>query len=119
RRGEGVIRLRAAATIPNVSLGRHHLRFAATHRPDIGVYMVNALVPADERIGITGMSRDMLQREFDLDYSISPAKRGIEMAAVLPPLLGLALAASVLAFAKRGPHGNEQDRISANREEDS
>jgi hypothetical protein len=101
KRGEGVIRLGAAARISGAASGHHHLRFATTHRSDIGIYMVNALVPSDARVRIHGMSRDMLQRQFDLDYSISPSKRAIEIAAVWPPLLGLVLTAVILAFARR------------------
>jgi hypothetical protein len=99
RHGEGVIRLRTTTKIASAPAGRHHLRFAATHRSDIGVYMVNALVPSDTRVQIHGMSRDMLQREFDLDYSIAPTRHAIEIATILPPLLGLALTAAILAFA--------------------
>jgi len=101
QRGEGVIRLGATARISGAATGHHHLRFAATQQSDIGVYMVNALVPSDARVRILGMSRDMLQREFDLDYSISPSKRPIEMAAIWPPLLGLVLTAAILVVARR------------------
>ena len=101
RRGEGVIRLHAMAAIPAAPAGRHHLRFANTHRADIGVYLVNAFLPTDERIRINGQSRDMLQREFDMDYSISARENGFEMAAALPPILGLALAAAFFAVARR------------------
>ena len=99
QRGEGVIRLRTSAAIAHVTSGRHHLHFANAHRPDIGVYLVNALVPADERIRIKGMSRDMLQREFDLDYSIA-ASEGLDLAGVWPSILGLAMAAAIYVLAQ-------------------
>ena len=105
RGGEGIIRLRVSAAIPAMPSGshwRHHLRFANTHRSDIGVYLVNALIPRDERIRITGQSRDLLQREFDLDYSVSAGESGSgETAAALPPLAAFALAGLFYAVARR------------------
>jgi hypothetical protein len=101
RRGEGVIRLRATAKTPPAPSGRHHLTFANTHRSDIGVYLINALIPTDERIRITGQSRDMLQHEFRMDYSVAESDSGQELAATLPPMLGLLLAAGFYAIARR------------------
>jgi hypothetical protein len=71
RKGEGIIRLRASAKIPQSSIGPHRLIFANTYRSDIGVYLINALMPADGRIRITGQSRDTLQNEFKMDYKIN------------------------------------------------
>ena len=87
RRGEGIIRLRASTNI-RASVGPHRLAYSNTHRSDIGVYLVNALVPSDERIHITGQSRDMLQREFTLDYAVSAPEADLDLAAVWPPLAG-------------------------------
>jgi hypothetical protein len=71
RNGEGIIRLQASAKIPHASTGPHRLAFANTHRSDIGVYLINALIPADDRIRITGQSRDTLQNEFKMDYKVN------------------------------------------------
>jgi hypothetical protein len=71
RNGEGIIRLRASAKIPQSSIGPHRLAFANTYRSDIGVYLINALMPTDGRIRITGQSRDTLQNEFKMDYKIN------------------------------------------------
>jgi len=71
RNGEGIIRLRASAKIPRSSIGPHRLAFANTYRSDIGVYLINALMPADGRIRITGQSRDTLQNEFKMEYKIN------------------------------------------------
>lgn len=101
RRGEGVIRLRATARPPAASSGRHRLSFANTHRSDISVYLINALIPTDDRIRITGQSRDMLQHEFKMDYAVSEGEGDAGLAAALPPLLGLMLAAGVYAVARR------------------
>jgi hypothetical protein len=101
RLGQGIIRLRATAKIPPASPGLHRLAFANTHRSDIGVYLINALIPADEGIRITRQSRDVLQHEFTMDYSVSPAANSSEMATVLPPILGLSLAAAVCLLVSR------------------
>jgi len=101
RRGEGIIRLRATAKTPSASAGRHRLTFANTHRSDIGVYLVNALVPTDERIRITGQSRDFLQHEFEMDYSVSERESAPGLAAAFPSMLGLILAAGFYAIARR------------------
>jgi hypothetical protein len=71
RSGEGIIRLRASAKFPQSSIGPHRLVFANTHRPDIGVYLINALMPTDGRIRITNQARDTLQKEFKMEYRIS------------------------------------------------
>jgi hypothetical protein len=70
RLGEGIIRLRASAKVPHASIGTHRLAFANTYRSDIGVYLINALIPSDGRIRITGQSRDTLQNEFKMDYKV-------------------------------------------------
>lgn len=101
RRGEGIIRLRATATTPAARSGRHRLSFANTHRSDIGVYLINALIPDDDRIRITGQSRDMLQHEFKMDYAVSGGEGDAGMATILPPLLGLTLAAGFYAAARK------------------
>ena len=36
------------------SAGPHHLRYRNTHRPDIGVYLANVLVPASDRLAVPG-----------------------------------------------------------------
>jgi len=71
RSGEGIIRLRASAKIPQSSIGPHRLAFANTYRSDIGVYLINALMPTDGRIRVTGQSRDTLQNEFKMEYKIN------------------------------------------------
>ncbi|HEX4999373.1 MAG TPA: hypothetical protein VFY29_14190 [Terriglobia bacterium] len=96
RAGEGVIRLRAVAMVERFT-GRRHLRYGNSYRSDIGAYLVNALLPADEGIRITGQSRDMWQREFDLDYTVSPDDRHLSAAAIGPALAALALAVVALA----------------------
>jgi hypothetical protein len=100
RRGEGIIRLYAAAKIPPASAGRHRLLFSNRHRSDIGVYLVNALVPVDERISINGQSRDFLQREFDVEYTVASPVHSVRGASVSSGV-GIALAAVCYALSRR------------------
>jgi hypothetical protein len=78
--GTGVIRLRASADLPRVGSGRHQLFFRNVHRSEIGVYLVNALVPSDDRIEITGQRRDGLQHEVTIDFRVRGAARRVGMA---------------------------------------
>jgi hypothetical protein len=41
-----------------------------TYRSDIGVYLINALMPTDGRIGLC-QSRDTLQNEFKMEYKVN------------------------------------------------
>jgi hypothetical protein len=70
--GAGTIRLTATAP-SKASMGRHMLRIRNDHRADIGVYLVNALVPADRDVDIVSQTRDAKQRELQLEYRIAPA----------------------------------------------
>lgn len=69
-RGEGTMRLNAVATIPHTGRGVHRLRVRNGHRPDIGVYLANALVPASDRVTVTAQLRDYEQRELTVEYAL-------------------------------------------------
>lgn len=71
RAGIGTIRLRATSKMPPATSGRHHLAYVNDHRPEMSVYLVNALVPADPRIGITDQRRDPSQHRLTLDYDVT------------------------------------------------
>ena len=71
KEGVGVIRLNASAETPGVA-GRHRLFFRNDHRPEMSVYLANALVPASDRVRIAQQERDTFQHELRFDYSISP-----------------------------------------------
>ena len=105
RLGEGVIRLHATATMSPASAGPHRLKLVNTHRPDISVYLVNALVPSDPRIHITGQSRDMLQRDYEMQFTTSRGEDGVALAAVWPPLLAIAIAAMGWIMTRRAFFG--------------
>lgn len=70
RNGEGAIRLRWIARLPELTDGAHALSFRNGHRPDISVYLANALVPVSARVAITGQLRDVAQREIRVDFTL-------------------------------------------------
>lgn len=69
--GTGVIRLEARAPWAGAP-GRHSVFYQNNHRPDLGAYLVNALVPVNREIEITRQHRDSRQREIRLDFKIEP-----------------------------------------------
>lgn len=70
RRGEGTIRLQSAVVLPRLSDGDHQLFFRNAHRPDVSVYLANALVPRSDRIAVTAQRRDLEQHELTIDYLV-------------------------------------------------
>jgi hypothetical protein len=72
RDGIGTITIAATADAP-WRPGSHHVRYENFHRRDIGVFLANALVPADREISIVAQQRDPTQRRFDLDITVAPA----------------------------------------------
>jgi hypothetical protein len=71
--GRGVIRIKATAPVGQLSVGRHALNLTNAHLPAISVYLVNALVPKDRAIKITKQNRDELQKEYRLEFGVSPS----------------------------------------------
>jgi hypothetical protein len=69
--GIGVFQLTASGTIPPLTPGTHQLTFRNTHRPDVSVYLVNALIPQTSAIAIVGQHRDVQQRELTMDIRVS------------------------------------------------
>lgn len=70
RRGEGVIQLRATASLSHVSNGVHNLAFKNMHRRDLSVYLANALVPSDDRVAINAQHRDEAQADLTIEYTL-------------------------------------------------
>jgi hypothetical protein len=68
--GIGTARLSVSAAFPSAGSGRHQIYFRNTHQTEIGVYLVNALIPADKQIQITGQRRDYLQHELTIEYEV-------------------------------------------------
>jgi hypothetical protein len=71
RGGTGTIRLNVTARLPQASAGTHHVLYRNIHRPDLGVYLANALVPSDRAIEIASQQRDVRQRELRIDYRVA------------------------------------------------
>lgn len=69
--GVGTIRLTATTLVPPASAGRHRLVYRNAHRPEMSVYLVNALVPKNTDIQIAGQQRDWQQHELRLDYRVA------------------------------------------------
>jgi hypothetical protein len=94
--GRGIMRVRATAAI-SAGTGNHRIVYANSHRPEMSVYLVNALTPTDRRIEIAAQQRDMLQRSLTLDYTVAPstAWTGVSWASI-----ALAMSA-VLALRRR------------------
>jgi len=99
RRGEGTIRLEAAATLPGVPSGAHRLTLRNNHHPDDATYLANALVPQSQRVKVTGQLRDTDQRVLSVDYVLRPAPQAMSLSVEwIAGGLALAIAASVLLF---------------------
>ena len=71
RNGLGTIRLLASGALA-AGRGRHSLSFFNNHKPDASVYMVNALVPDDRDVNLGSQSRDPRQREYRVEYAVTP-----------------------------------------------
>lgn len=67
REGVGTIRLVLTATT-TLAAANQQLYFRNNHLPDLGVYLVNALVPATKEIQLGEQLRDPLQREMRLRF---------------------------------------------------
>ena len=65
--------MRWAATLPELSTGPHTVFFRNAHRPEVSVYLANALAPANRRIAITAQRRDADQRELTIAYRVLTA----------------------------------------------
>jgi hypothetical protein len=76
RDGIGAIRITASADVPLGAAGSHRVRYENAHRPDIGVYLANVLVPSAREISIVRQARDAKQRRFDLDVAVASRSSG-------------------------------------------
>lgn len=76
REGLGTIRLTFVATITLRAADHQQLNFRNNHLPELGVYLVNALVPTANEIKIRGQERDPLQQEMRLRFHVTAADTG-------------------------------------------
>jgi hypothetical protein len=70
RRGDGTIRIEAAAELPSLPAGDRELFFRNRFRPDVGAYLANALAPQSDRVSVLAQHRDSDQRELTIDYVV-------------------------------------------------
>ena len=96
REGLGIIRLDLRARIEGLQPGPHELRFENRHRPGVGAYLMNALVPP-RSISIARQSRDERQTRICIDYWVRSS--GNERTVDGRVLLGALLCAVALAGA--------------------
>lgn len=87
--GLGVIRLEVTAKVPSGTHGQHWLSYRNNHQPDVGVYLVNALIPTAGQIAIEGQERDPLQRGMRLDFNIGSGTQDAGLTWLLIVGLGL------------------------------
>lgn len=95
RRGEGAIRLELGVSAGALPDGPHQLFFLNTHRPEISVYLANALVPISSQVAVTAQRRDAAQREITVEYLLSAkAPAGARGMLPLGAMAALALGAA-------------------------
>jgi hypothetical protein len=89
-RGEGAVRFTLTAPLEPLTAGVHRLSYSNRHRPDIGVYLANALTPSSARVAVLSQARDEYQRDLVVEYvlrdGIAPSMWGFGIAG-----LGLAV----------------------------
>jgi hypothetical protein len=98
--GSGVMQIVATADLVEAA-GRHELVLRNDHRPDLGVYLINALQPKDIVLGTP--RRDPRQRELHLEYEVSGAASALPWTmAILFGLAALAVYRQPGRFWQRG-----------------
>lgn len=95
RKGEGAVRLELGGRSPALPDGPHQVFFLNTHRPEISVYLANALVPVSPQVVVTAQRRDVAQREITVDYVLTA--RASSGAPVMFPLAAIAVLALGMA----------------------
>jgi hypothetical protein len=74
-RGLGEIRMTIEANVPRQGAS-HRLTFENHHQRQIGVYLVNGLLPGDQDIRVGAQQRNTDQSFYQLDYTDAPASAG-------------------------------------------
>lgn len=98
REGLGTIRLSLAAAATLGAADHQQLYFRNNHQPEVGAYLVNALVPRVSEIKISGQQRDPLQREIRLSFDVATGDKRVQLrwAGVLLSCLCLVLCFPIL-----------------------
>jgi hypothetical protein len=104
RRGEATIHVRSSAALPALREGRHEISFDNQYRPEVSVYLANALVPESTRVAVTAQRRTHDQRELTIAYTLGPGRSNSlwVLSGVAVTLMGL-LGRHTRAFAGRSP----------------
>jgi hypothetical protein len=74
--GDGTIQLRSTLAVPPQQPGTHRVLFRNRYRPDISVYLANALVPESGRIAVTAQRREADQRDLTITYDLRSEEPG-------------------------------------------
>jgi hypothetical protein len=96
RTGTGTIRLQLDGRLPALAPGAHQLRYRNSHRPEISVYLANALVPESDRVEIRSQRRDVDQRGLAVDYVLDANRRAAARAWYAASIAGALLAIASL-----------------------
>ncbi len=102
-KGEGAMRITAVAVLPVISNGAHQLRYRNAHRPDIGVYLANALVPASDRVIIAAQRRDIAQRDLTIDYELRADRAARIRGGISVAVAGAVIFCTALWWRRRAP----------------
>ncbi len=97
-RGEGTIQIRLAVAVPPLTAGHHRVRYRNDHRPDIAVYLANALVPASRRIAVQGQRRTVDQRDIVIDFLLDGQGAAMPGAWFAPGLAAALFMATTIWF---------------------
>ncbi len=111
RKGEGTLRIRAVASLPTLPAGDHQLRYRNDHRPDVGAYLANTLVPTSSRVTVAAQRRDVDQRELIVHYTLR-ADRAIEQRQSMMVAFGGVLILSATLWWRRARTTERRDPIS-------
>jgi hypothetical protein len=72
-KGEGTIQIRLAVAVPPLAPGGHRVLYRNDHRPEMAVYLANALAPASERVAVQAQRRSEDQRDIVIEYLLDGA----------------------------------------------
>jgi len=68
--GEGTIQIRLSVAVPPLAAGGHRVLYRNDHRPDVAVYLANALVPSSQRVAVQAQRRSVDQRDIVIEYAL-------------------------------------------------
>ena len=103
RQGIGAIRIKATAPAPAATAGPHVVFTRNVHRPDISVYLANALVPANADLTIQRQVRDPQQHELRIEFDVARVPHADVLGWLAP--LGAATALTALGWQWRRRRG--------------